>query len=495
MAVRTPDQLLAGRYRALGRLGSGGSATVYLAEDERLGRRVAVKRLHGGVADDDLIKRFRREARLGAALNHPNLVTVYDIASDDEGVVIVMECVEGHTLRDEIARGPVAPERALPILRGVAAALDHAHAQGVLHRDVKPGNILLREDGAVKLADLGIATAAEHTRITRAGSVVGTASYIAPERLDGAAGGPPADVYALAAVAFETLTGRRAVEGANALEVARRMAAAPPPDLRDFLPGAPAGAPEALKRGLARDPAARPSSAKELVEPLARAFATEAGANYDGIADAIRPTPAKRPTNRRPLALALGAVAVLALLILALSVGGKSHHASAPKPTKTASRPLPPVQARSIASPAATVNRFYQRAAAHDYAGAWALTTQRARARLGGLPAFSASQSTLRSISFPFLGTISQTAGSATVQLRSTAVHADRIDHVCGSIGLVRSTGGWLLDSFRLGACEPAAPRRTPRQARKRPAPPPHQSRPPGKAKKVNGHGKGHGGD
>src|SRR5207248_9807560 len=100
--------LLAGRYRVLRRLGSGGTATVYLTEDERLGRRVAVKRLHGGVADDDLIKRFRREARLGAALNHPNLVTVYDIACDDEGVLIVMECVEGHTRRDENARGPVA---------------------------------------------------------------------------------------------------------------------------------------------------------------------------------------------------------------------------------------------------------------------------------------------------------------------------------------------------------------------------------------------------
>src|SRR5437764_11102 len=460
MAVRTPDQLLAGRYRVLRRLGSGGTATVYLTEDERLGRRVAVKRLHGGVADDDLIKRFRREARLGAALNHPNLVTVYDIASDDEGVLIVMECVEGHTLRDEIARGPVAAERALPILRGVAAALNHAHAQGVLHRDVKPGNILLRDDGAVKLADLGIATAAEHTRITRAGSVVGTASYIAPERLDGAAGGPPADVYALAAVAFETLTGRRAVEGANALEVARRMAAAPPPDLRDFLPGVPAGAAEALKMGLARDPAARPGSAKELVEALSNPFATGAGPTYDHIRDATRPSPQKPPTNRRAPAWALGAAALAALLLLALSVGGNSHHASAPKPTTNASRPLPPVHARSIASPATTVDRFYQRAAAHDYAAAWALTTQRARAQLGGLAAFIASQSTLRSISFPFLRTTSQTHDSATVELRSAAIHTDRADHVCGSIGLLRSTRGWLLDSFQLGDCAPTVPSR-----------------------------------
>src|SRR5437763_7478205 len=141
MAVRTPDRLLAGRYRTLERLGSGGAATVYLAEDQRLGRRVAVKRLHGGVADDDVVRRFRREARLGASLNHPNVVMVYDIVSDDEGVLIVMEYVDGETLRDAIARGPLPPRRALEVLRAVAEALDHAHAEGIVHRDVKPANV------------------------------------------------------------------------------------------------------------------------------------------------------------------------------------------------------------------------------------------------------------------------------------------------------------------------------------------------------------------
>ena len=492
MAVRTPDQLLAGRYRMLGRLGSGGAATVYLAEDERLGRRVAVKRLHGGMADDDLVRRFRREARLGAALNHPNLVTVYDIASDHEGVLIVMECVEGHTLREEIAAGPVAPERALPILRGVGEALDHAHAHGVLHRDVKPGNILLRKDGAVKLADLGIATAAEQTRITRAGSVVGTACYIAPERLDGAAGGPAADVYALAAVAFETLTGRRAVEGANALEVARRMASAPPPDLREFLPGAPADAADALKRGLARDPTARQASTKELVDALAKAFDTQTGANYDRIRDATQPTRASRSTRRRPLAWALGAAAVLALLLLALSVGGTPHQGKMAGSEGRAAR-LPPVRS-GVLSPAATVNSFYQRAAAHDYTGAWALTTERAHGQLGGLSAFSASQSTLRSISFPLLRAVNETTDSATVELRSAAVHADRIDHVCGTVGLVRSGSRWLLDTFQLDACAAATPRLAPPpRPQKRTPPPAKQFVPPGQAKHAGKPRKGQG--
>src|SRR2546423_4285156 len=252
MAVRTPERLLDGRYRIVRRLGSGGMAAVCLAEDDRLGRRVAVKRLHGDVSDEELVERFRREARLGASLNHPNLVAVYDIAADDEGVLIVMEYVEGRTLRDEIAGGPVPPERALAILRGVADALDHAHGLGVLHRDVKPANVLLRSDGVVKLADLGIATAAEQSRITRSGAVLGTAAYMAPERLDGAAGDRRVDVYALAAVAFETLAGRKAVEGATPLEVARRVVSAPPPDLREGLPGAPPEAADVLRRGLAK---------------------------------------------------------------------------------------------------------------------------------------------------------------------------------------------------------------------------------------------------
>src|SRR3954469_17022343 len=242
MAVGMTGRVLADRYRTIRRLGSGGMATVWLAEDEKLRRKVAVKRLHGDVADDDVVRRFRREARLGASLNHPNVVAVYDIAADDEGVLIVMEYVEGRTLRDEIASAPLPAERLLPILHGVAEALDHAHGHGVLHRDVKPANVLLRKDGTAKLADLGIATAAEHSRITRSGAVLGTAAYMAPERLEGQDGGKAADVYALAAVAYEALSGRKPIEGATPLEVAQRVVNQPVRDLRDVLPGAPATA-------------------------------------------------------------------------------------------------------------------------------------------------------------------------------------------------------------------------------------------------------------
>src|SRR3954447_16898990 len=199
--------LIAGRYRVTERLGSGGMATVYLAEDERLGRRVAVKRLHAGTPEDTA-KRFSREARLGASLNHPNVVTVYDTVPDEDSVVIVMEHVDGESLADALRRGPIEPGETVRILRGVAATLDHAHEHGIVHRDVKPANVLLSPSGDLKLGDLGIATAVEGTRITHSGSVMGTAAYMAPEQLDGAKARPATDIYALAAVAYERLAGR-----------------------------------------------------------------------------------------------------------------------------------------------------------------------------------------------------------------------------------------------------------------------------------------------
>src|SRR4051812_16563651 len=183
-------------------------ATVLLAEDERLGRQVAVKRMHAE-SPEEVAKRFQREAQLGASLNHPNVVSVFDIETDDENVLIVMEYVPGGTLKDALARGPLPREAAFKVLRGVASAVDYAHQHDIVHRDIKPANILMGTDGRAKLADLGIATAAEVTSITRTGSVLGTASYMAPERLDGQPGGPAVDVYGLAAVAYETLTGRK----------------------------------------------------------------------------------------------------------------------------------------------------------------------------------------------------------------------------------------------------------------------------------------------
>src|SRR4051795_5589441 len=274
---RVPAQatLLVDRYRVIERVGSGGMATVLHAEDDRHGRQVAVKRLHAE-SPEDTARRFRREARLGASLKHPNVVSVYDIVSDDEGVLIVMEYVEGETLRDAIERGPLAPERAVEVLRGVAGALDHAHGEGIVHRDVKPANVLLGSDGRVKLADLGIATAVEGTRITMSGTVLGTAAYMAPEQLEGHKPGPASDIYSLAVLAWEALSGRRAYEGRTPIEIAHRKASDPPPSLADVRPEAPAAAVELLERAMGPDPAPRPSSATAFVDELEQAFAEPA---------------------------------------------------------------------------------------------------------------------------------------------------------------------------------------------------------------------------
>ena len=218
------------RYLVRGTLGTGGMGQVVLADDSVLGRPVALKRLHASTAPHGTA-RFRREARVGASLSHPNLVSIYDIVDDGEDLVIVMEYVEGETLRETLLRGPLAPERALEVLGAVAAGLDHAHAQGVVHRDVKPANVLLGRDGTVKLADLGVAAVADRTRITASGAVLGTLPYMAPEQLEGAEAQPAGDVYALGAVAFETLSGQKARPEDNPLAVAHAIASEPPRDL------------------------------------------------------------------------------------------------------------------------------------------------------------------------------------------------------------------------------------------------------------------------
>src|SRR5918999_2208706 len=246
-------------------------ATVLLCRDERLGREVAVKRLHAD-SPVDVEQRFVREAKLGASLNHPNLVSVFDTATDDEGVLIVMEYVNGEALARTLKRGPLPSERVASMVRDVGSALDHAHAHGVVHRDVKPGNVLMRRDGVTKLVDLGIATAQDHTRLTHSGMVLGTAAYMAPEQLEGGETTPATDIYALAVVAYEALTGERAREGRTPIEIAHRIATGPPPDIRDAMPDASPQAAEILKRAMARDPRERPGSAGELATGLARAL-------------------------------------------------------------------------------------------------------------------------------------------------------------------------------------------------------------------------------
>jgi serine/threonine protein kinase len=237
--VSDEGRLIVGRYRVLDRIGRGGMATVWRARDELLGRQVAVKKLHPQPhldADelDTLFERARREARSAARINHPNVVVVHDVV-DDEGLpVIVMEYVPSTTLADLIkTHGPVPPEEAARIGRRVLAALRAAHRAEILHRDVKPANVLLAEDGRVVLTDFGIAQAAEASALTRTGQLVGSVDFMAPERLVGAKPGPEADLWALGATLFQAVDGRSPFLRDTVTETMYAIAMEPPPEVRD----------------------------------------------------------------------------------------------------------------------------------------------------------------------------------------------------------------------------------------------------------------------
>ncbi|MGH3101257.1 MAG: serine/threonine-protein kinase, partial [Thermoleophilia bacterium] len=212
-------RVFAGRYRVIRRLGAGGTAAVFLARDERLGREVAVKRLHGAEVTAQTAQRLRREARIMASMRHPNLVTVYDMLMDEDDLLLVMEYVRGETLADVLASAPLGWERTLELLEPVAAALDQVHNHGVVHRDLKPSNILVGPGSVVKVADLGLATAAEITKITPPGTIMGTPAYIAPEQARAGACTPMADVYSLATIAFQVLSGTLPRSGTTVVAV------------------------------------------------------------------------------------------------------------------------------------------------------------------------------------------------------------------------------------------------------------------------------------
>jgi serine/threonine protein kinase len=256
------------RYFVERTLGRGGMATVELALDEQLGRRVAVKRLFASLAGDDVFQtRFLREARMAAGLSHPNLVAVYDVGEDDGLPYIVMEYVEGETLAELMARtGPMQPDRAVDLLLQICAGLEHAHAAGLVHRDIKPQNLLVRRDGVAKIADFGIARTLQATQLTQAGTVLGTAAYLAPEQAAGERVTAAADIYSLGAVAYELLSGRPpyTVESLADLAVAQREPPAP-------IDGVSVELNRAILQALATNPEARPPSAAALARELTQA--------------------------------------------------------------------------------------------------------------------------------------------------------------------------------------------------------------------------------
>src|SRR3954451_6456164 len=270
--------VFAGRYRAIRWLGAGGTATVFLARDERLEREVAVKRVHGAEVTAETALRLQREARIMASLRHPNLVTVLDMVTDADDLLLIMEYVQGQTLAEVFASGPLAWEHTSALLTPVAAALDDVHREGVVHRDLKPSNILVASNGVVKVADLGLATAAEITRITPPGVILGTPAYMAPEQARPGRCTHAVDIYALATIAFEALSGARPRAGRTVVAILAQATQEPPADLREHRPGTPAPVAEALMRGMSPDPQDRQTSASQLLADLASGFAAGDGA-------------------------------------------------------------------------------------------------------------------------------------------------------------------------------------------------------------------------
>jgi serine/threonine-protein kinase len=269
-------RLLDGRYRIGSRIARGGMAGVYEAHDLRLDRTVAVKVMHPGLGDgdsDDFAERFVREARAAARLSHPNVVAVHDQGNDDGTVFLVMELVPGHTLRDTVTKeAPMPPARALALLEPVVSALASAHRAGLIHRDVKPENVLIADDGRVKVADFGLARAisAETQHTATQGVLIGTVSYLAPELVVDGTADARADVYAAGVVLYELLTGVKPHEGETPIQVAYKHVHhdVPPPSER--VPDLPAYVDALVARATARDRSRRPADASVLLHQLHR---------------------------------------------------------------------------------------------------------------------------------------------------------------------------------------------------------------------------------
>ena len=372
MPVREHRISLPSRYRVIRHIADGGMASVWAAQDELLGRIVAVKVLSPAYAADDRAnRRFLREARAGARLSEcRNVVTVYDIDEHAGRPFMVMEHFAGGSVADRLRSGRAIPRvLALRWLREAAEALDCAHRHDVVHRDVKPANLLLDERGRLAVGDFGIATVATEASVTQTGQVLGTAAYISPEQARGEAATAASDRYALAVVAFELLTGRRPFDADHPTAQARAHVMAAVPAASEAGTGLPGEVDRVLRFGMAKEPERRPSTATDLLDRLEEALdGAEAAPPPEPATTVVAPAPAPpRPAQRRrwPGLAALAALAVVAGSAIAIATGaGKgggdasttathaasaATHAAKPKP-----KAAEPKQKTQAAAPPAT---------------------------------------------------------------------------------------------------------------------------------------------
>ena len=269
MSEIPPDALIDGRYKVLTRLGSGGMADVYCAEDQQLGRKVALKLLHQRFAEDaEFVERFRREASSAAGLQHPNVVSVYDRGEWDGTCYIAMEYLPGRSLKDVIRQeAPLDPVRAIDITVQILKAARAAHRKGIVHRDLKPHNVMMDDEDRVKVTDFGIARAGA-SDMTETGSIMGTAQYLSPEQAQGQAVSQSSDLYAIGVILFELLTGHVPFDAESAVTIALKHVSEPPPAPSMFDPSVPPALEAVTLWALEKDPAARPADADAFILAL-----------------------------------------------------------------------------------------------------------------------------------------------------------------------------------------------------------------------------------
>jgi serine/threonine protein kinase len=353
---------LAGRYELDEVIGRGGMSTVYRATDTVLGRTVAIKVLSPALAEGDpvWVARFRREARAAASLTHRGVATVYDTGVEDGARFIVMECVPGNSLATILHdEAPLAPTRAVRIGAEVADVLSAAHAVGIVHRDIKPGNVMVSPDGTVTVLDFGIARSSDATTLTQTVSVLGTAAYMAPEQASGQAADARSDIYSLGCVLYAMLSGAPPFSGDLAAAVLHQHVNSEPSSLRDVMPAVPPSLAGLVDRMLAKSPRDRPQSAGEVRDRLRRALAPTAEplAMGGGLAPAAASGARPRRTRRRGPLVAIGLLLLL-IAVGAIASGGGSSRGNLfntranPPPART---PLHATSSASRATPPSTI--------------------------------------------------------------------------------------------------------------------------------------------
>jgi eukaryotic-like serine/threonine-protein kinase len=346
-------ELIAGRYELEELVGSGGMSNVFRAHDRLLERTVALKILHEQYTrDEDYVERFRREARAVAQLTHPNIVTVIDRGEQDGRQFIVFEYVDGQNLKELSARGPLDAREAIGLALQVAHALSFAHTRGLVHRDVKPQNVLLNDEGQAKVTDFGIARSLDVHGVTQTGTVLGTSDYIAPEQARGQKVDPKTDIYSLGVVLYELLTGEVPFSGDNFVAVAMRHVSEPPPSVLEQRPDCPVRLDLAIQRAMAKDPADRFASMGEFCTELEACLAELDGRDGEGATMIVPPPPRSRRAppqrERRPFPVGLALIVLLAALL----VGGGAYlllsNDSAKKALHVSSASSKPVQLQGL---------------------------------------------------------------------------------------------------------------------------------------------------